>query len=391
VIRFMRKLDVRTWRVLFESRRTVMSDASRPFRSLAAEDLSIDGYVRQNHDGSVDYFAPDADVLLSETFLTDHCFRVVSGLGRELHENHIGLGFEPVPKRTTPDIRGVLWLDAKTAELRTLEFTYTWLPYDERTKDFGGVVDFFRTLGGQWIVRNWRIRTPEFGHEQYVERANGERIAMAPSRTPHVVRITEEGGAVPLGVLLAETAVRGVVVMDKASQRAIPGVTVALGGTNDSTVTDEFGRFALTEVDVGSYTLVLRHPALDSLGIEFLGSTVDVRPGVTSQLVIEFPSNADLARRLCDGPVNLERDAVVRVIAVDDSTGKPLRDAPIVISQPGAALRRGMLDAGGGFVVCGASGGQGMVIQIGNGPIPFTDQVIASAGVVGWRLIRVKR
>src|SRR5688572_6955607 len=68
VVRFERKLDVNTWRVLYENRRKVSTAADRPFRSLPAEVLSVGGYVTVNQDGSVDYYAPDADVLLSETF-----------------------------------------------------------------------------------------------------------------------------------------------------------------------------------------------------------------------------------------------------------------------------------------------------------------------------------
>src|SRR6185503_11701153 len=121
------------------------------------------------------------EVLLSDQFLADHCFRVEAGTGWRAKD--VGLGFEPIPKRKTPDVRGVLWLDGRTAELRTLEFTYTWLPFDERPGDFGGTVDFFRMLSGQWIVRNWRIRTPEFGRQQFIERANGDRVPLPPSQT----------------------------------------------------------------------------------------------------------------------------------------------------------------------------------------------------------------
>jgi hypothetical protein len=398
VVRFTRKLDVRTWRVLFEHRREVPADANRPFRSLSAEDLSIDGYVRENADGSVDYFAPDAEVLLSDTFLADHCFRVEPGL-RE-RARHIGLAFEPIAGRKTPDVRGVLWLDATTAELRTLEFQYTWLPYDQRPVDFGGTVDFFRTFSGQWIVRAWRIRTPEFGYEQFIERANGERIPAGRSRTPHVVRITEEGGAVPISVLLAETGIEGTVVLGNGSNRLLPGVTVALGGTTDSAVTDGTGRFAMSGVNVGSYTVVLRHPVLDSLGIEHLGPTVDVRPGMFANLALEFPSDLELATRLCTA-VNLKQHAVVRLLAVDEKTGAPLTDLPITLAPVRVDARgnrivsppahRGTLDATGGFMACGIAGNTAMRIEIGPEGAPrWVGEISAPAGVVGWHLIRIQ-
>ena len=97
VVRYERKLDVNTWRVLYENRRKVSAATDRPFRSLAAEVLSAGGYVTVNQDGSVDYYAPDADVLLSETFLADHCFKIQPGVVsvRDLS----GLAFQPNSER----------------------------------------------------------------------------------------------------------------------------------------------------------------------------------------------------------------------------------------------------------------------------------------------------
>src|SRR4030095_4958388 len=148
----------------------------------------------------------------------------------------IGRALQPVPERKKPDIKGVLWMDEKSSELRTLEFTYSWLPNDIRTSDFGGTVSFFRLPGGRWIVRSWRIRMPEFGHIRSGQRYDGSRIALGRSSSPIVVQISEEGGAVPIGTLLNQSGqVHGIVVMDTVSNRPIAGITVALDGTDDST------------------------------------------------------------------------------------------------------------------------------------------------------------
>ena len=73
--------------------------------------------------GGSEFWAPDAGVLLSDSFLDTHCLRIRAG-GSEL----VGLDFEPVPNRDVADIAGTLWLDPATAELQRVDFRYVNLP-----------------------------------------------------------------------------------------------------------------------------------------------------------------------------------------------------------------------------------------------------------------------
>ena len=398
VIRFERKLDVDTWRVLYETRRKVSASIDRPFRSLPAEVLSIGGYVTVNQDGSTDYYAPDAEVLLSDTFLTDHCFRIEAGTFE--HAGEVGLGFEPVPGRKIPDVKGVLWMDQKTNELRTLEFTYSWLPNDVRTADYGGTVSFFRMPGGRWIVRNWRIRMPEFGRQ----RITGGQIALSARARLGVVRISEEGGSVPLSVLLNQAGrVQGRVVFDTVSNRPIPGITVALEGTADSTRTAADGTFDLPFIQPGSYTLVLRHPALDSLGLGHLGQVIDVDAGRATNVPIRFPSNDELALRMCGGAVRFDSASVIRFIVVDQATGNPLAKAPALFSRvpmrpdgkpavDSVTAYDVTLDDGGGLLVCGLRGDE--IVRIEAQPSSqdlWGENIRPRAGLIGWHVIRIGR
>lgn len=403
VIRFMRKLDVNTWKVLFEQRRKVPASLDRPFQSRAAEDLSKIGYVRANSDGTTDYFAPDADVLLSDAFLADHCFKVERGTGD--HATHVGLAFQPVRGRNTPDIRGVLWLDLATSELRSLDFTYTWLPFEFRSRDYGGTVSFFRTTSGRWIVWSWRIRTPEFGFERWTENASGERLPLPSSKTPHVVRIQEEGGAVPIGSLVIEAgSVAGTVMVDSVSQRPLQGTTVGLAGTDAAVLTDENGEFAITDVSPGSYTIALRHPVLDSLGIDGLSTTVDVTRGATATLRLYFPSMAELSRRLCADTAPLDRTAIIRFIVVDSASGRPLQDAPVTVFRHTRSIvdgqtvdsittvYEGTLDSQGGYVACGIPDGDMVQIVSRTGDeSAWSSAALSTAGTIGWQLVRVRR
>jgi len=400
VVRFLRKLDVETWRVLYEDRRRVSASIDRPFRSLPAEELSFHGYIRTNTDGSMDYFAPDADVLLSEAFLDEHCFRIHEGHGERA--GLIGLGFEPIPERKLPDVKGVLWLDPKTAELRTLDFNYTWLPNEQRLVDFGGTVSFFRLPGGRWIVRAWKIRMPEFGYERLVTRSDGTRMSVGRTSTPQLVRISEEGGAVPIDVLLNQTGrLHGTVRLDATTNKPLAGITVALHGTGDSTVTAADGSFEIPLVQPGSYTLVLRHPALDSLGVEHLGRTVEVNPGQSPPLDLVFPSYEDLASRMCAERMDLGRAAIIRFLVVDAATGKPLANTPAILSRvpldatgkpvaDSAVSYDVTLDAKGGFLGCAMRSDE--VVRLEAAPESskrWMETIRPRAGVIGWHLIKV--
>jgi hypothetical protein len=130
-----------------------------PFRSVSRDELEERGYARQAAEGTY-FYAPDAEILLSDEFLDSHCFRV-----RRMGDDPVvGLAFEPVREdRHRVDVKGVLWLDRETSQLRTLEFRYTGveLPSHLGTGPgpYGQMV-FDRIESGGWIVREWWIRTP---------------------------------------------------------------------------------------------------------------------------------------------------------------------------------------------------------------------------------------
>jgi len=129
-----------------------------PFRNYATEaELDRQGYVIVTDTGWV-YRAPDADVLLSNTFLRTHCFETKNGRGDS--EGLLGLVFTSARDRRPPDITGTLWVDRQTSELRRMEFSYIRLPEDVVAPRAGGRIEFMRLPNGAWIVREWVIRMP---------------------------------------------------------------------------------------------------------------------------------------------------------------------------------------------------------------------------------------
>ncbi len=142
-----------------------------PIASLPAESLAAAGFVSPGRDfwSGPTYYGPDASLLVSAPFVDGHCFRArPAPPGAE--PGLVGLAFDPAPGGTRPDIRGVLWVDRESAELRRLEFRYTDLPRWVRPDHAGGRLDFARLPSGAWIVRRWHLRAPIAEHV----RASGE-------------------------------------------------------------------------------------------------------------------------------------------------------------------------------------------------------------------------
>ena len=131
---YARQLEPARRRVVSDLRWAVNAQARTPFHSVSADVLSEQGFVAEDGDSLV-YRAPDAAVLLSDSFLEDHCFSVAEDAARP---GMVGLAFEPVAGRTVADVSGVLWLDRATAQLRTLEYRYVRLPRELAWDGAGG-------------------------------------------------------------------------------------------------------------------------------------------------------------------------------------------------------------------------------------------------------------
>jgi len=58
------------------------------------------------------------------------------------------------------DIRGTIWLDRESAQLRQLNFEYTRVPKWARGTEATGELRFAPLPDGGWIVQQWRLRVP---------------------------------------------------------------------------------------------------------------------------------------------------------------------------------------------------------------------------------------
>lgn len=153
----VQRLDPRSLEV--ESEQVTHAELERsgsPFVSKGARDLSERGFIRTAGDG-YEYYGPDAEVILSPSFLERHCFAAVSDPAQpEL----VGLRFAPAANAPPFDIEGVLWVDRASAELRYLAYHYSRLPVNARREQAAGKIEFQHLDTGHWIVRAWWIQAP---------------------------------------------------------------------------------------------------------------------------------------------------------------------------------------------------------------------------------------
>ena len=307
---YERTLDRTSRRVTGENVAVRTAVATQPWRSQDPESLHKDGYVVSEGD-STTYLAPGIDALLSSQFLLDHCF----SLAQAPDPANIGIAFEPAKERgATPEIRGTLWLDRKSSQLRSINFSYANVRREwERA---GGGMDFARMRDGGWVISRWSIRLPVVA-------------SVSTGRLPLLVIASYRvrGGDLALAVrgrdtLWARTALalRGTVV-DSATNAAIAGAYITLAGTRSAAVSDSSGRFAMSNLLPGEYTAEVHTPELDRIDAvsESLVSFTDSAAAVQ----IRVPTGAQIGALLCGGASAVANGILIGNVALKDDSVPP--------------------------------------------------------------------
>lgn len=292
VLRFFdRTMDDRGQTVLSETSRVGRRFRRRPFRSLEASKLIEEGFVQPDGDGFF-YYAPDADVLLSDVFLDTHCFRLREG--NDEYEGLLGLEFEPTRNRDVPEISGTLWIDPSNAELQRLEYRYEKLGFSVGRSPVGGTLIFAGLPNGTWFIKEWSIRMPILGRpeSQITSLLPGLPRTTAP---PTVVGINEEGARVlrvqdSSGNVVVDSeggTITGVVLNN--ALEPVGGATVHVTGTNQTENTQDDGLFRLGLLGDGTYELVVNHPDLASLGYTGARTPVQATAGQFRSVRLYLP------------------------------------------------------------------------------------------------------
>ncbi|MFN0098671.1 MAG: carboxypeptidase regulatory-like domain-containing protein [Gemmatimonadaceae bacterium] len=291
-----RQIDTTGRRVVDQEVHLARAPSNRPFRSQDAVLLAKYGYVVER-DGEVIYYAPDADVLLSDSFAATHCFRLEAP--PDERSSLIGLQFRPVDgARTRRDIEGTFWIDRRTAELRSLEFAFTNMPAVAERAEPGGRVEFTRLPDGEWLVSRWHIRMPELQRVAPSSSANG-RVSVVGSpirwRGTKVV-----GGEITqverFGAVIFRARGSGLVVRLRPppDDPTLPllGTIVRLDGTDYAAVADSSGAARFPLVLAGQYRLSAITDRMTSARVQPAQQEVEIAGDSVSSISLRLPSSA---------------------------------------------------------------------------------------------------
>ncbi len=177
------------------------------------ESLRISGFVANAEDtwNGPTFYGPDVAFFLSGEFADQFCFRVVDSdvtpvlawYYPAVPDGWVGLEFRPEDSGPRNLIRGVLWFDPQSAELRVIEWRYLNLPSWARGPTgggrwaagsfAGGRVDLSGLADGAAFPRQWIMKTP-------VPRVDPDRYTSGIARTlirgGEVLRVLDTSGEV---------------------------------------------------------------------------------------------------------------------------------------------------------------------------------------------------
>lgn len=259
--------------------------AGQPWRSLSADSLHRAGFVVMEANGWYTFHALDLEVLLSDLFLQDHCLSL-----RGVDRGQIAIEFTPSRERSrVAEIRGFVWLDATTLELRRLQFRYVNVPRQYEDADAGGDLEFLRLRNGNWVISRWQIRMPTAFKAPRTD-SYGNLSARPTARATEVkttggdlLRVLFHGDTL---WTLPPRTFNGR-VLESPGNRPVPAALVSLAGTSRFTVTDALGRFRFEDLLPASYDVRVHTSLLDSLGVRHQSSALFVNPG--SPVEIRIP------------------------------------------------------------------------------------------------------
>ena len=324
--KFVRTLEPRTLAERSARAYEVEGESITPFMSHEPSLLARDGYVVGEMEAGMTFYAPDATVLLSDSFLDGHCFRVQAP-GRGRRDDLIGLAFEPLPRVTQlqdpraryVDVRGVIWLDRASAELRYMEYEYANLRLEAPADDVGGQIEFRPLPDGRWVVWRWYIRMPRLERQ----RIGDPLTATGTGWRVSLNAIEEEGGEIlevlpPGSRRVGPAAVTGV-VYDGLRPGPMLGARVFLSGTSFAASTGPDGRYRIDSVPPGRYTVSVLATRFDSLLLDAPVKQVSVSAGEDTEADFGIPEPASLYGRWCAGVPMADTLGIVLGIVRDTS------------------------------------------------------------------------
>ena len=264
---------------------------------------------------------------------------------------------------TRPEIKGLIWIDSATSELRRIDFEYVRISLAAPADSIGGSVVFQHLASGAWIVSGWALRMPRF------------RVADRRSSFTVLDGYIEVGGTAraTADISIPGPNVPRVIVgfvFDSLSNRPLSGAHVQIADLGRDVTADSLGRFRFDSVAAGVHSLYADHRALDDVGLFSIGARVDVTPQVTSTVAIATPSFATLWSRACGGaPMARPEDGLVFGTVRD--SGVTAQDSGAIVdaawrdsthkTAPGSRVAS-RADSTGAYAICGIPASQTIAV-----------------------------
>jgi hypothetical protein len=345
------------------------------FKSVPVDILRDQGYVAEDSVG-VNYFAPDAEVLLSDAFVSAHCFQLVESPN---NTDLVGVGFTPATaRRDMRDIEGTLWVDRASSELRHVDFHYRNLQEPSSQAEPGGRVEFIRLAEGSWLVSRWHVRMPEVGKRDRVSQDGTRRTVMA-STMLYLRAIRVSGGEVTRAsrsdtVLYSATGPAvAVQLMSRDTLTSRTGAVLTIEGTDYAAIADSLGRSRFSPVLAGRYRATVRTPLMQTLGMPSVEMEVDTHDDARVDSLL-LPSARDVLVHACPRE-SVANDEGMLHGRVRDEHARLIADAVVTTSwQSGFGAGRGVeyrektltshTDAFGEWRTCGVPTGLQLSVTV---------------------------
>ena len=326
-------LDIASYDRIVDANGTIISDKTEQRRGNAVRPyhlIALTGGAGPSAQATLG--VPEAATLLSDEFVTTHCFTGIRGAGPE--NGLIGLEFKPAKLGNKPDLSGVLWLDPSSYSLRHLAFDYVNIPVSLRATRANGRVDYQQLSGGEWIVSRWQLRVPRGGASGpsgrsaitgYHEIGGNARSAGSPAvvSATGIVSTQSVGGAAAIG----SARITGS-VLDGTTGRPLAGVEISTFSGSHRTSTNSGGGYELLLDGAAGDSLVFEHPRLRLFRVPRV-MPVFVNDAGRAQISVVIPSHAALRQTHCPATGSRLQPSGLALGYVRDEAGNPVADAMV--------------------------------------------------------------
>ncbi len=110
------------------------------------------------------------------------------------------------------------------------------------------------------------------------------------------------------------------VVADSIHGGALANATILVEGTRLSATSNAAGEFRFDSIPPGTRRFVLRHPVVDSIGLDIVSAPIELAAGRVALVALAVPSSATLRRILCEPRDTLGGPAMIRGRVTDPDT-----------------------------------------------------------------------